>query len=105
MQYVPQSVPNLTRCLVANNQLCFVQVFFFSHIIGFVMFTVFGLLHWHGFIWTWITGLLVYGIDATYRWVQACHTVDVGISASKDGTIVSLIMPMEVRLLLNPSAA
>ena len=71
------------------------QVFYRSHIIGAIIFTVFGVVHLSN-VWEYLSaGLLVYGIDVAYRWLQTSTDVEVSLSAG--GNLVNIIVPLQVR--------
>ena len=70
------------------------QVFYRAHVIGAVIFTVFGVVHLSN-VWEYLSaGLLVYGIDVAYRCLQTSTPVAVSLSAG--GNIVNVTVPLEV---------
>lgn len=71
-----------------------IQVFYRAHVIGAVLFTVFGVVHLSN-VWEYLSaGLILYGIDVTYRWLQTCTRVTVCLTAG--GNIVNITVPLQV---------
>ena len=73
------------------------QLFYFSHIIGAVMFMVFGMMH-HGSTWTYAAaGLVIYGIDVAYRIYQTSLPVTVDVGCGPEKNIISIRIPVKAR--------
>ena len=76
------------------------QVFYRAHVIGAALFVVFGIVHWNGVYYTILAGLVVYGIDVAYRWVQTQQLVSVRVAASGAQRVLSVVVPLQVRPVL-----
>ena len=71
-----------------------VQVFYWSHILVSAIFVVFGIVHTQK-VWKFFApGLVLYGIDVAYRWLQASHDVTVYITPGT--SVCSIVIPVEV---------
>lgn len=75
---------------------CVLQLFYRAHIIGALVFVVFGIVHWNGTLDVLLVGLVVYGIDVAYRWFQTRHSVTLRLSQSSGGRIISIAIPLQV---------
>jgi hypothetical protein len=73
-----------------------VQLFYRAHIIGAVLFVMFGIFHYAWNFVTMLTGLAVYGIDVAYRWFQTTSQVAVQVSSSEDMKMLSIVVPLQV---------
>ena len=70
------------------------QVFYWSHIIASAVFVVFGIVHTQK-VWKFFApGLVLYGIDVAYRWLQASH--DVTIYGTPGISVCSVVIPVQV---------
>jgi hypothetical protein len=75
-----------------------VQLFYRAHVIGSILFVMFGIFHYSGNYMWMLTGLAVYGIDVAYRWFQTTSQVSVQVSSSEDMKMLSIIVPLQVCL-------
>lgn len=74
------------------------QLFYYSHVIGAVVFMVFGMMH-HSHTWTYAAaGLVIYGIDLAFRVWQTSLPVTVDIESGAGGKIINIRIPVKVRL-------
>ena len=72
------------------------QLFYYSHVVGAVIFMVFGLMH-HGRTWTYAAaGLVIYGIDVAYRLFQTSLPVTVAVGCGPEKNIISIRIPVQV---------
>ena len=70
-------------------------MFYWSHIIASAVFVMFGIVHTQK-VWKYFApGLVLYGIDVAYRWLQASHDVTVYITPGT--SICSIVIPLAVR--------
>jgi hypothetical protein len=73
------------------------QLFYYSHIFGALVFMVFGTMH-HSHTWLYAAaGLVIYGMDLAYRVYQTSLPVTVEVSGQKGSNIISLRIPIKVR--------
>jgi hypothetical protein len=73
------------------------QLFYYSHIFGALVFMVFGTMH-HSHTWLYAAaGLVIYGIDLAYRVYQTSLPVTVEVSGQKGSNIISMRIPVKVR--------
>lgn len=80
------------------------QLFYYSHIIGAVVFMVFGAMH-HTRTWTYAAaGLVIYGIDVAYRIFQTSLPVTVDVSSDASKNIISVRIPINVRFRMNTAS-
>jgi hypothetical protein len=79
--------------------LC-MQLFYRAHIIGAVLFVVFGILHWSGTLITLSTGLAVWAIDVAYRWFQTQQPVTLALEKPSQADAISICIPLQVGLQL-----
>jgi hypothetical protein len=79
---------------------CFLQLFYRSHLIGAILFVVFGILHWNGTFMTLSTGLAVWAIDVAYRWFQTQHLVTLTVDKAAKDDVISMCIQLQVGLLL-----
>lgn len=71
-------------------------MFYYTHLIGTVIFMVFGAMH-HPNTWYYAaSGLVIYGIDVAYRLYQTTLPVTVGV-AGNSGNIINIRIPIQVR--------
>jgi uncharacterized membrane protein YqjE len=78
----------------------FLQLFYRAHIIGAILFVVFGILHWQGTLMALSTGLAVWAIDVAYRWFQTRHLVALSVDSTAKNNVISMCIQLQVRLLL-----
>ena len=69
-------------------------MFYRVHIIGAALFVCFGIVHSRKVFVFLGPGLVLYGIDAAYRWLQA--TYDVTLHVNPGSKLVSIVIPLQV---------
>lgn len=74
--------------------LAALQVFYRVHIFGAALFVCFGIVHSRKVFVFLGPGLVLYGIDAAYRWLQA--TYDVTLHVNPGSKLVSIVIPLQV---------
>lgn len=72
------------------------QVFYRVHVVGAALFVCFGIVHSRKVFVFLGPGLALYGIDAAYRWLQTSY--DVILHVNPGSKLVSMVVPLEVRL-------
>jgi hypothetical protein len=70
------------------------QVFYRVHVVGAALFVGFGIVHSRKVFVFFGPGLVLYGIDAAYRWLQACY--DVTLHVNPGSSLVAMVIPLEV---------
>lgn len=71
------------------------QVWHAVRVAAAAVFVCFAIVHSHKVFVSLAPGLVVFGVDAAHRWLQARHEVSIHVSAT-DG-LVSIVVPLEVR--------
>lgn len=79
------------------------QIFYNLHVIGAITFIGFGILHWSGNLNCSMLGLAVWAMDVAYRLYQTTYTVDVRLQEAEGSCIISVVIPLEVRKLTQPT--
>lgn len=72
------------------------QIFYASHVVGAILFVVFGVLHLSWIFRYFAAGLAVYGIDVAYRWFQTSFPVDISMRNATTGSLINIVVPLEV---------
>lgn len=81
------------------------QLFYYTHLVGAVLFMVFGAMH-HRNTWLYAAaGLVIYGIDVAYRLYQTSLPVTVDVSSSSSTNIITIRVPVQVRPPTTASSA
>lgn len=92
------SIRNLPWYTAMPNVKCVVmQWFYIIHVSCALIIVVFATIHIN-FMSIYVYGFILWGIDVVYRIVQTWHTVDVSAHVSEKDTLVTLIIPLEVRV-------
>lgn len=78
------------------DMMVLVQVFYRVHVVGAILFVCFGIVHSRKVFVFFGPGLVLYGIDVAYRWLQASY--DVILHVNPGSKLVSIVIPLEVRM-------
>jgi hypothetical protein len=73
------------------------QVFYRAHTISACIVILFSIIHGAFAQPPLIAGFIVYGIDVAYRWNQTSYPIRVDATRARNGKIVSIAIPIEVR--------
>lgn len=65
-------VSTIGACVIGLTSLNFIRskyykLFYRMHILGFLTFSIFGMMHWKGFINWIVPGLILYALDRAFR--------------------------------------